>query len=433
MTMYQFVQHQFMQRFLLVLACLLLGCSSAEQAPAYLELTEAQARPLTDRTFETTPERLARGEYLAEGLLRCFTCHSERDWDAPGAPPIEATKGAGAMYSVNADIWITAPNLTPDDETGIGTWTDDMLARAIREGVGHDGRVLHPAMDYGSFRRISDDDLAAVIVFLRSRLPVHNPLPPTVLPMQQQQELAGRLSPITEPVPARDLTDPLEHGRYLVLLGNCEGCHTSWYSSRNPGLLGGGNPIERGEKVAFSTNITAHTSGMAYPAAAFIQVIRTGKGGTLSPMMPWAVFQHLTDADLTAIHAFLQTMHPVAHHINNFAEPTQCFVCEQEHGLGELNELAIPEGMAIDVVLYDDYIGAYQSEEYGFIIRIKREGDRLLAQEDEGPVAQLIPQSETRFLMAGGIAPLRFVRDESGTVSTLISEEVEEIVLQRID
>jgi len=334
MTMYQL-----MQRLLLVLVCLWIGCGSAEQPPAFLELTEAQARPLTDRTFETTPERLARGEYLAEGLLRCFTCHSERDWNAPSALPIEATKGAGAMYSVDPDTWITAPNLTPDDETGIGTWTDDMLARAIREGVGHDGRVLHPAMDYGSFRRISDEDLASVIVFLRSRPPAHNPLPATVLPMEQQQEFAARLSPITEPVPARDLTDPWERGRYLVLLGNCEGCHTSWYSLRNPGLLGGGNPIERGEKIAFSTNITPHTSGMAYPAEAFIQVIRTGKGGTLSPMMPWTVFQHLTDADLTAMHAFLQTMHPVAHHINNFAEPTLCLVCEQEHGLGELNRL----------------------------------------------------------------------------------------------
>ena len=60
------------------------------------------------------------------------------------------------------------PNITPDKETGAGNWTDDQLARAIREGIGYDGRALFPFMPYENFRYLSDEDLASVIVYLRS-------------------------------------------------------------------------------------------------------------------------------------------------------------------------------------------------------------------------------------------------------------------------
>ena len=63
---------------------------------------------------------------------------------------------------------VFAPNITPDPETGAGNWTDDQLARAIREGVGHDGRALFPFMPYQDFRFYSDEDLASIIVYLRS-------------------------------------------------------------------------------------------------------------------------------------------------------------------------------------------------------------------------------------------------------------------------
>jgi hypothetical protein len=158
-------------------------------------------RPLTDRAFECTAERLEHGRYLAEHLLQGFICHSERDWKQPVAPPVGARKGAGAVLSERADRRIEAPNMTLDPETGAGCWTDDMLARAIREGIGHDDR------------------------------------------------------------PAR--------GRYRVNVADCGGCHTSWHSSRNPGLLGGGNHIERGDRRAFSSNLTRHESGVACPVDTF--------------------------------------------------------------------------------------------------------------------------------------------------------------------
>src|SRR6185369_18042360 len=95
-----------------------------------------------------TPARVSveRGRYLVEGILQCFVCHSDRDWGAPGAPPVRGLKGAGHVWKEEGKPWLVSPNLTPDRETGIGRWTDAMLARAIREGISHDGRPLDSRM-----------------------------------------------------------------------------------------------------------------------------------------------------------------------------------------------------------------------------------------------------------------------------------------------
>jgi mono/diheme cytochrome c family protein len=371
---------------------------------------------------------VARGRYLTEGLLRCFICHSERSWEGPGAPPVAGRQGAGFVWRDDGSHRLVAPNLTPDAETGIGRWTDAQLARAIREGIGHDGRRLHRAMP--SFNRLADSQVAAVIAHLRSRAPIHNPLPQTALSDKERDGIEA--NPRRALKPLSPSTDPVERGRDLVILGECTGCHTSWHSPRMPGLLGGGNLIQNTERQAFSTNLTAHASGLAYDADAFIQVMRSGKGNTLSPLMPWIVYRSLSDDDLRVMHAFLRTMHPVAHYVGNSGTPTHCPVCGQQHPLGELNHLPEITGIELDPRVYDDYVGRYQSQEYGFVVTITRAGDRLLAQWDDLPQTELIPQSETRFLEAGGVAPLRFVRGADGQVTKLISEEVEELVLDRV-
>lgn len=388
------------------------------------------AGPEATFAAEQAHDPVTRGRYLAEGLLQCFVCHSERDWNAPGAPPLEGRKGVGLVWRDDGTHRLVAPNLTPDPETGVGRWTDEQLARAIRQGIAHDGRRLHGAMP--THRHLTDEDVAAVIAYLRSLPPVHNPLPYTALTSQEQARHDEAPRPELKPIALAGVADPVERGRSLVAHANCAGCHTSWHSPRMPGLLGGGNLIERGERSAFSSNLTPHPSGMPYDAAAFIYVMRTGKGGTLSPLMPWTVYRHLSDADLTAMHAFVRTVHPVAHHVGNSGKPTYCEVCGQEHPLGELNKRVRPAGVAIDPRLYDTYVGAYRSEEYGFTITVRREGERLFAQEEDRPPAELIPLSENRFVTDGGIAPLRFERDAHGRVTRLVSEEVEDIVLLRV-
>src|SRR5947209_808919 len=141
-----------------------------------------RTRALRDRSFEATPKRLERGEYFVNAVTGCLGCHSEADWTKPGAPPVAAKRGAGTIWADPELPWLVAPNITPDKETGAGNWSDDVLARAIREGVGHDGRALFPIMPYPYYRELSDEDLASVIVYIRSLPPVRNQLPTTKMP-----------------------------------------------------------------------------------------------------------------------------------------------------------------------------------------------------------------------------------------------------------
>ncbi len=80
---------------------------------------------------------------------------------------------------------VYAPNITPDPATGAGSWSDDGLARAIREGVRQDGRALFQLMPYRAFRAMSDQDLASVVVYLRSLPPVSKDSPRQNCPFRQ--------------------------------------------------------------------------------------------------------------------------------------------------------------------------------------------------------------------------------------------------------
>jgi hypothetical protein len=124
-----------------------------------------RARALTARKFGSTPARLARGEHLVRDVTNCMACHAEHDWTAHDAPILPNTPGAGQGMNFLKGLpgKVYAPNTTPDPETGVGNWSDDQLARAIREGVSHDGRALFPFMPYPDFRSMSDEDLASVI------------------------------------------------------------------------------------------------------------------------------------------------------------------------------------------------------------------------------------------------------------------------------
>lgn len=423
------------------LEAFLVGCTDQAEAPAHHSATPIvqvtppagmKWRALTNRTFAPNEKRRARGQYLTEGLLQCFVCHSERDWSLPGAPPMIGRKGAGLVWRDDGKTRLVAPNLTPDRKTGAGTWTDDMFARAIREGVGHDGRLLHPAMPYHSFSRLSDEDLASVVVYLRTLPPVRNPLPQTVQSAEELRRNSDGPHPILAAVPEPDLSILIARGRYLAGLADCAGCHTDWEAPRMAGLYGGGNLVARGTHSAFSSNLTPDRSGVDYDADGFIVVIRTGKGGTLNSVMPWTVFRNLDDTDLRAIHAFLQTLHPVRHFVSNLVPATYCEVCGQKHGLGEMNHIERPKSVAVDPRLFDALVGTYRNDEFHWTLRITRDDNRLMAQDNDRPAAVLFPLSKTRFVLDGGVAPLRFELGPDGRAARIVSEEGDEVALQRM-
>ena len=302
-----------------------------------------RARPLTNRTFERTPERLARGRYLVENL-GCFECHGEHDWTKHDAPLIEGTRGAGYADFPLAGLpgRVIPPNITPDPETGAGNWTDDMLARAIREGIGHDGRALFPFMPYPDMRYMSDEDLASVIVYLRSIPPIRKALPATKINFPVNYLIRAVPQPITEPVPQPDVSTPVKRGAYLVTVAGCTDCHTPQAKGQPiRGLEYAGGFILDGPwgRLA-SANITPDPSGIPYyDEALFLEMIHTGyvKARKISQIMPWWDYRSLTDEDLRAIFAYISTLKPVKHRVDNTEPPTFCKLCGSSHGAGNRN------------------------------------------------------------------------------------------------
>jgi mono/diheme cytochrome c family protein len=302
-----------------------------------------RTRPVTNRKFEATAARLERGRYLANSVMGCTDCHSEHDWNTPGAPAIEAKLGAGEIFpDEGLPGKIVAPNLTPDPVTGTGRWSDDQLARAIREGIGHDGRTLFPLMPYKGFRILSDEDLASVVVYLRSLPPVRNALPATQIDFPVKYLIRNAPQPLTEPVAAPDLSTPEKRGAYLVRLASCGECHTPQQrGQRNDALaFGGGLEFAGPLPTVTSANITPDASGISYyDENLFVQAMRTGKvkARQLSSMMPWIDYGTMTDEDLKAVFAYLRTLKPVKHRIDNSLPPTRCKLCQGKHGAGDQN------------------------------------------------------------------------------------------------
>jgi hypothetical protein len=291
------------------------------------------------RKFQSTPERLVRGKYLAENVSGCMFCHTPRDWTALGSSVIKPNLGSGEPLPYGGlPGRIVAPNLTPDPETGAGNWSDDQLARAIREGVGHDGRALFPLMPYEKYRSMSDEDLASVIVYLRALPPVRNSLSQSEIIFPVKYLIRGVPQPLTEPVPAPDLSSPEKRGAYITTIAGCADCHTPQdaHGARLQGMDWAGGFVLEGPfgRVA-SANLTPDPSGIPYyDTKMFVDAIHTGsvRARKLNPVMPTEVYRNMTDEDLAGIFAYLKTLKPIHHRVDNTEPSAFCKICKALHG-----------------------------------------------------------------------------------------------------
>jgi len=270
-----------------------------------------------------SPARLARGRYIVEGVAHCFECHSQPDFENGLGQPRPGTKGAGQIVkgeAFNGEPFpdgLVSPNITPDKETGAGTWSDAQFERAIRHGIGHDGRQLMDYMPYAFFRSMTDEDVASVIVYIRSVPAIRNPLPKTKMPF----EVKLNLHPEMELALPSGASEQIRRGWYLVRIAQCSDCHTSADEKGNAQtslMFGGGLRLVGAWGDVVSANISTHPSGIShYDESMFFKTIRTGNssGGVreLNRLMPFSYFRNMTDEDLRAIFAFLQTVEPVKH------------------------------------------------------------------------------------------------------------------------
>lgn len=242
---------------------------------------------------------IARGKHLAE-TRGCNDCHGK---DYAGAKVIED----GAMGRV------FAPNLTPGKGSRVGSFKDEDWVRAIRHGVGPDGHGLFvmPSFEYSHF---GDDDLGALIAFMKTVAPVDRDRVPIELgPVSRALVAFGKMKFAAAEIDhanVRPATVPVgptvEFGRYVAT--SCTGCHGANFS---------GGKIDIGPPSwPQAANLTAHAeSNLAkWSESDFINTVRTAKrpdGTDLDPVMPRA-FGQMNDIELKALYAFFKSLPPVA-------------------------------------------------------------------------------------------------------------------------
>lgn len=262
---------------------------------------------------------IARGRYLAYGPAHCASCHM------PVENFMEVEKGSqlpligGWGLEIAGIGTFRAPNLTPDMETGIGKLTDEELARSLRHSVGFDGRFLMPFMP---FQEMSDEDLTAVISFIRSQKPVRHEVKPSEYGFMGKALLALGLlkpeGPKHTPPQSVEIDSTVAYGKYLAnSIGNCRFCHTEFDvksgKQTGPDFAGGGLfPADNlsGGYAFISPNLTPDPStGVLtdWSEQMFVKRFRAGRVQQGSPM-PWGSFSRMSEVDLKALYRYLHSV-----------------------------------------------------------------------------------------------------------------------------
>ena len=264
-------------------------------------------RPVYPITADTSPEGVARGEYIVRDLVGCQGCHGPRVEE--GQQPDRNAALSGHTEEIvfgPIEAGFNTPNLTPDAETGLGSWTDAEIAQAIREGIDKDGTVL-AIMPSVELHNLSDGDVAAMIGYMRSMEPVHNEVPPVTVNTLGKAVLALGLFGPPNPAPQVTAAVPqpaagtVEMGKYLSIA--CTRCH---------GETMAGGPVDgAAEGDPLAANLTPGGELAGWSQEDFINTIRTGvnpAGRQLDKSMPWRELARWHDEDLSAVFKYLKSL-----------------------------------------------------------------------------------------------------------------------------
>jgi mono/diheme cytochrome c family protein len=197
--------------------------------------------------------QLERGMYLVEVLAACGNCHTPRD--ARGEMAHKHLAG-GLEIREPFGLAVTS-NITPDPNTGLGRWSDREIIRAIREGIGRDGRTLGPPMPFHLYRALSDRDVQAIVQYLRTVPPVYN----VVGRSRYTIPLPASYGPAPSEVADPPRTDLVRYGEYLAgPVAHCIDCHTPPGADGrpDPSRPGAGGRAFRGPwGTSYAANLTA--------------------------------------------------------------------------------------------------------------------------------------------------------------------------------
>ncbi|MFZ6050743.1 c-type cytochrome [Halocola ammonii] len=302
-------------------------------AATYVSTALPDVGEAPELNIEATPERIARGEYLANNLMGCMDCHAQRDFSKLTGPVKHGTEGAGG------ELWdekmafpgkMYAPNITP---TNLANWTDGEIYRAITAGVDKNGEALFPIMPYPHYGQVPDEEIYSVIAYLRTL-----PEKPGSYP---ERELDFPLNFLVNTMPSKqeskmkipDKTNKLEYGEYLVNAAACSDCHTPQVKGeyQMDKFMAGGMSFGLPEGgVSTAANITPHqVTGIGrWSEQSFINRFKeysdsvfepsSVENGEFNSIMPWTYYSRLGEDELSAIFTYLHSLEPIENKVEKF-------------------------------------------------------------------------------------------------------------------
>jgi len=299
----------------------------------YFNASYPNVPPANQITIKPSPERIARGAYLAEHVTLCIDCHSQRDYSKFGGPIIAGTYGKGGELFGKENMGLPgnlySSNITP---TGISEWSDGDLLRAMTQGVTKDNRALFPIMPYPNFNHLSQEDAYSIITYIRSLKPIENNVPKSELDFPLNLIVKTMPLETYNPSPAPDKSDPAAYGKYLTTLASCNECHTpSVKGEPVQGMLfAGGMMFNMPAGIVKSANLTPDKeTGIGYwTKESFIQRFKIVDSDSAKNIpvtmdqfntpMPWLQYSGMTEEDLGAIYEYLRTQNPVTNLVVKF-------------------------------------------------------------------------------------------------------------------
>lgn len=296
----------------------------------YLQTAFPKVGPASEMVIEITPERLERGEYLANHVMLCMDCHAERDWSLFSGPPIPGTLGAGGdRFDQTMDFpgVYYARNITP---ASLRSWTDGEIYRLITTGVTKDGKPIFPVMPYLNYGKMDVEDIKSVIAYLRTMEPIQasHPSSKSDFPFNLiLRTIPQEANPQPIPLPG----DNQAYGEYLVNAAACADCHTDFKKGKFVGEpLAGGRSFQFPDgNILRTPNLTPHETGLKnWTKEMFVQRFKMYTDSSYAPqklnpgefqsMMPWVMYAGMTRLDLEAIYTYLQSLPPVDNEVVSF-------------------------------------------------------------------------------------------------------------------
>lgn len=323
---------RFMKKvFKVVLIIFLFVVVAIAAVAVYVKTALPNVGAAPDIKVDITPQRVARGNYLANSVTICMDCHSQRNWTQYAGPIIAGTFGGGGeKFSKESGFpgTLYSKNITP---YALHTWTDGEILRAVTSGVTKDGKALFPLMGYPAYGKMDKEDAYSIITYVRSLAENKNEV--------EDRKLDFPMNFIVNTIPSKTIlsikpdTNSVAYGGYLITIARCVECH----SKVDKGSVIAGSEFGGGREFLFPNGTSCSTANITpdketgignWSKEMFVQRFKQYSDSSyqrkqlsktdVNTVMPWLMYSGMTSKDLSFIYDYLRTIKPIKNNVQHF-------------------------------------------------------------------------------------------------------------------